>query len=77
MQAKRGALLLPTLLFIQLSIVSKANFWDGFHETKGDQQIDPEIAKFVSIDGADGYGVDIVRISSVLSKDVLTWLMLN
>ena len=76
MQPKRVWMLL-TILFIQLSVVSNANFWDGFHETK---QSDQALTNFVSNNGTDGYGVDIVRLSFVyegLFNEGYIWKMSN
>ena len=57
--------------------MSNANFWDGFHETK---QSDQALTNFVSNNGTDGYGVDIVRLSFVyegLFNEGYNWKMSN
>lgn len=64
MQAKRVLLLLPALLLNQVSIVSNANFWDGFHIENTEQQNDQQKIPY---DESDGYGVDIVRIFNLSS----------
>jgi hypothetical protein len=77
MLTKRVSFLLTTILLFVLSTVSKANFWDGFHEANGAQQNDQERKEY---DESDGYGVDIVRtllLPESFHKDISNWKIFN